>query len=92
MDMFKVLQLGPHCTGCVISHAFENKKDFQLKDNHLLAERCMDYMVNKFDQAWGDPHMGGLKSGARAECLQVARWVGAKAGLGCRSLEPGIPM
>ena len=29
-----------------------NKKAFQSKDNRPLANRCMGYTVNKFEQDW----------------------------------------
>ena len=35
-----------------------SKKSFQLKANRALADRCMGYIVNKFEKVWGRPGPG----------------------------------
>ena len=43
------------CRIPLIPDLLVNKKAFQLNANRPLADRCMAYVVNKFEPVWGDP-------------------------------------
>ena len=54
------------CRIPLIPDLLVNKKTFQLNANRPLADRCMAYIVNKFEPVGGDPCMvraGGLGPG-----------------------------